>query len=140
MKPSKESKFLKKNFAFKIIPMLNPDGVVNGNTRCSLSGLDLNRCWAAPNVEESPEILGVKKVLRETVSSRDLFLFCDFHGHTRMKNLFAFGCTNVYMEKDTLKERIFPLMLHEQMDEFHFDYCKFDVQPDKESTARVNVR
>jgi len=28
--------------------MLNPDGVINGNTRWSLSGWDLNRRWNAP--------------------------------------------------------------------------------------------
>lgn len=37
------AKFLRDNFVFKIVPMLNPDGVINGNTRCSLAGLDLNR-------------------------------------------------------------------------------------------------
>jgi murein tripeptide amidase MpaA len=35
--------FLRETFVFKIIPMLNPDGVVVGNYRCSLSGHDLNR-------------------------------------------------------------------------------------------------
>ena len=34
---------LRAKFVFKIIPMLNPDGVIVGNYRCSLSGLDLNR-------------------------------------------------------------------------------------------------
>lgn len=29
---------LRDNFVFKIVPMLNPDGVINGNYRCSLSG------------------------------------------------------------------------------------------------------
>ena len=28
----------------QIVPMLNPDGVVNGNYRMSLAGVDLNRC------------------------------------------------------------------------------------------------
>jgi len=37
------AKYLRDNFVFKIIPMLNPDGVIVGNYRCSLSGLDLNR-------------------------------------------------------------------------------------------------
>jgi murein tripeptide amidase MpaA len=39
----KDAKTLREIFVFKIIPMLNPDGVIVGNYRCSLSGLDLNR-------------------------------------------------------------------------------------------------
>ena len=34
---------LRDKFVFKIVPMLNPDGVINGNYRCSLAGCDLNR-------------------------------------------------------------------------------------------------
>ena len=34
---------LRNRFVFKIVPMLNPDGVIIGNYRCSLSGHDLNR-------------------------------------------------------------------------------------------------
>jgi len=37
------AKKLRENYIFKIIPMLNPDGVIQGNNRCSLSGNDLNR-------------------------------------------------------------------------------------------------
>jgi murein tripeptide amidase MpaA len=37
------AKALRDHFVFKIVPMLNPDGVIVGNYRCSLSGLDLNR-------------------------------------------------------------------------------------------------
>ena len=32
------AKYLRNNFVFKVIPMLNPDGVIIGNYRCSLSG------------------------------------------------------------------------------------------------------
>lgn len=42
---SKEAEFLRKNFVFKIIPMVNPDGVVVGNYRTNLMGHDLNRKW-----------------------------------------------------------------------------------------------
>ena len=43
------AKYLRNNFVFKIIPMLNPDGVIIGNYRCSLSCQDLNRQWSACN-------------------------------------------------------------------------------------------
>ena len=33
-----EAQALRENFVFKIVPMLNPDGVINGNYRCSLAG------------------------------------------------------------------------------------------------------
>ncbi len=38
-----KAELLRNTFVFKIIPMLNPDGVIVGNYRCSLSGQDLNR-------------------------------------------------------------------------------------------------
>jgi murein tripeptide amidase MpaA len=33
----------------KLIPMVNPDGVVIGNSRSSLAGVDLNRRWSNPS-------------------------------------------------------------------------------------------
>lgn len=40
---TREARILRKKFVFKIVPMLNPDGVRYGNYRCSLLGVDLNR-------------------------------------------------------------------------------------------------
>lgn len=34
--------------------MLNPDGVIHGNTRTSITGNDLNRRWTHPNSELHP--------------------------------------------------------------------------------------
>ena len=39
-----DAKLLREMFVFKVVPMLNPDGVIIGNYRCSLAGRDLNRC------------------------------------------------------------------------------------------------
>ena len=36
---------LKDKFIFKIIPMINPDGVIVGNNRCSILGRDMNRSY-----------------------------------------------------------------------------------------------
>ena len=41
-----EAEALRRQFVFKIVPMLNPDGVVHGNYRCSLAGTDLNRRYS----------------------------------------------------------------------------------------------
>jgi murein tripeptide amidase MpaA len=38
-----KARFLRDTFVFKIIPMQNPDGVIVGNYRCDLVGVDLNR-------------------------------------------------------------------------------------------------
>ena len=46
---NEEARMLREKFIFKIIPMLNPDGVINGNYRCSLAGCDLNRRWKTPH-------------------------------------------------------------------------------------------
>ena len=40
---STEAIDLRKRIVFKIVPMINPDGVIAGNYRGSLSGNDLNR-------------------------------------------------------------------------------------------------
>ena len=52
----KEAKALRETYVFKIIPMLNPDGVIVGNYRTNLNGLDLNRQWQNPTMKMSPEI------------------------------------------------------------------------------------
>ncbi len=45
----KVAESLRDNFVFKVIPMLNPDGVIQGNYRCSLAGCDLNRKYSCPS-------------------------------------------------------------------------------------------
>jgi murein tripeptide amidase MpaA len=40
---SVEAKWLRNKVVFKVVPMLNPDGVIMGNTRTGVAGKDLNR-------------------------------------------------------------------------------------------------
>jgi murein tripeptide amidase MpaA len=88
----KEAKVLRDTFVFKIVPMLNPDGVIVGNYRCSLTGLDLNRQWQNPNAKLSTEIYAMKEMIRKTLECRQIHLFIDIHGHSRQSNLFLYGC------------------------------------------------
>ncbi|GAB5372866.1 hypothetical protein AAMO2058_001701100 [Amorphochlora amoebiformis] len=93
----KEAKFLRKRVVFKIVPMLNPDGVIEGNYRCNLSGVDLNRNWEKPCDTKHPVISATKKLITALASQRPVLLYCDFHGHSTMKNfcLYGFWCVGV---------------------------------------------
>jgi murein tripeptide amidase MpaA len=62
--PTLNAKILRDNFEFKIIPMLNPDGVINGNSRCSLAGVDLNRCWLDPSRKQHPTVYHTKMLIK----------------------------------------------------------------------------
>jgi murein tripeptide amidase MpaA len=86
---------LRDKFVFKIIPMLNPDGVINGNYRCSLAGCDLNRRWKYPSEILHPTVYHTKKLIMKLSKERPLALYCDLHGHSRRKNVFMYGnCSN----------------------------------------------
>lgn len=60
---------LRENFVFKVVPMMNPDGVFLGNNRCNLIGQDLNRSWNIATEFCHPTIVATKNMLKELDSS-----------------------------------------------------------------------
>ena len=86
--PFLQAKILRDNFVFKIIPMLNIDGVINGSSRCNLAGVDLNRCYIDPSKKLHPTVYHLKAMIKKLQEDRDIFLVCDLHGHSRKKNIF----------------------------------------------------
>jgi len=95
MSNEQEAQVLRDRYVFKIVPMLNPDGVIVGNYRVSLGGYDLNRQWLNPSMRNSPEIYCMKEMMRKTLECRKIDLFTDIHGHSRAKNLFIYGCSKL---------------------------------------------
>lgn len=99
-----EAHELRNNFVFKIVPMLNPDGVIYGNYRSSLLGVDLNRRWKNPSKFLHPTIYYSKQIIKwlhsyqkhplilHNTSYNGVVMSCDFHGHSRKKNIFMYGC------------------------------------------------
>ncbi|XP_076028749.1 cytosolic carboxypeptidase 3-like isoform X2 [Oratosquilla oratoria] len=131
---------LRNQFIFKIIPMINPDGVIVGNHRCSLVGRDLNRQYKMVVKEMFPPIWHIKAMVRRLMDEHGVVMFCDIHAHSRKHNMFLYGCENRRSQDNRLREQLFPLLLHYNSgDKLSFRSCKFKVQRCKEGTARVVV-
>ena len=50
------SKKLLRDAVFYVIPNMNPDGTWRGHLRTNAAGANLNREWAHPTAEQSPEV------------------------------------------------------------------------------------
>lgn len=132
--PSLLAKVLRDNFVFYVVPMLNIDGVIIGNYRCNLSAVDLNRQWSEPSKKLHPTIFHTKQMLRKMKEERDVFLYCDFHGHNRKKNIFIYGCPN---KDNSRRELIFPMFMQRNCEVFSMKDSLFQIQKDRESCARI---
>ena len=80
--------------------------------------------------------------MRKTLECRKIELYCDFHGHSRQKDIFMYGCTSsgqqpVHHVDKRFKEQVFPQMFDETCPNFSFSGSSFTVHKSKESTGRV---
>jgi hypothetical protein len=133
---SAEASLIRDNYVVKVIPMLNPDGVINGNYRCNLAGADLNRKWKSPSKLLQPTIYHSKRLIKSFSKERKLGLICDLHGHSRRMNVFMYGCN---FQEDPQKTREFPFVLSKISSFFDFRSCSFHMQRNKESTLRISM-
>lgn len=131
-----EAHQLRNTFCVKVVPMLNPDGVVNGNHRTNLSGADLNRRWKYPSKQLHPTIYAMKRMIKGFAAKTPLEIICDFHGHSRKKNIFIFGCNSA---KEPEACKLFPYILSKINPSFNFKDCRFGIQRAKEATLRVSL-
>jgi hypothetical protein len=141
---------LRNRFIFKIIPILNPDGVIHGNYRASLMGVDLNRRWKNPSKYLHPTIYYAKSLIRffHTMGQQPdsetggVVFSCDMHGHSRNMNVFMYACKN--LDKDEAVSR-YPNQIIWNVPEnvilfcpiFSTKECKMALEKDKDSTARI---
>ncbi|MCU7554354.1 M14-type cytosolic carboxypeptidase [Alteromonas sp. ASW11-19] len=72
---------------FYIVPNMNPDGGARGHLRTNAVGTNLNREWANPTAEKSPEVLYVMNAMAET--GVDMYL--DLHGDEALPYNFVAG-------------------------------------------------
>ncbi|MFQ3249861.1 MAG: murein tripeptide amidase MpaA [Glaciecola sp.] len=82
------AKQLLEDNVFYVIPNMNPDGSARGHLRTNAVGTNLNREWAEPSADKSPEVL-------YTLQAMDKYgvdMFLDIHGDEALPYNFVAGC------------------------------------------------
>ena len=132
---SEEAKKLRELYIFKIIPMMNPDGVLSGNSRTSFAGCDLNRRWLKPNEIMHPEIYHIKNMILSLAENNNISFIIDFHGHFGNYNSF-FYCNY----KDNKKIcSLFPYLCSKMSKIISFQQSTFKMPKYKYSTERLSL-
>jgi hypothetical protein len=131
---------LREAFSWLLIPMVNPDGVICGFYRPSLSGDDENRVWQSPDPITAPAPYSVLHLLESLRKTRPLLFFLDFHGHTAACNSFVYGFMNEENPDLYAAERVFPLLMTKHSQLFSNEGSSFLKQKQYEGTMRVVIR
>lgn len=93
------SRTLLQKAVFYLVPNMNIDGSIAGNLRVNTAGVNLNREWANPDPQLSPEVYYTRKRMVET--GVDLFL--DIHADEALPYCFASGIEGIPSYDERLK-------------------------------------
>ena len=133
---NKEANYLREYYIIKIIPMINVDGVICGNSRTSLSGCDLNRRWEKPDEFLHPEIYYLKELIFNFTKNIEVEYIIDFHGHFGAFNSFFYGNNN---KKDLKYCKYFPFVVGKISDVILFNKSYFKMPRFKKGTGRIHL-
>ncbi|CAD5111938.1 DgyrCDS1200 [Dimorphilus gyrociliatus] len=131
------AKSLREHLIFRIVPMLNPDGVYLGNYRCSLMGFDLNRHWQEPSPWAQPALYATKNLLMsyDQDNNIDLDFYIDIHAHSTLMSGFMYG--NTYDDVSRCeRQAIFPKLLCQNAEDFSIQNTNFNRDAMKAGTGR----
>ncbi|WOI53945.1 M14-type cytosolic carboxypeptidase [Parvularcula sp. LCG005] len=85
------AKAVRDEAVFYVVPLVNIDGSRRGHLRTNAAGTDLNRAWAEPSLETSPEVFHIRNKMDETGCN----LFLDVHGDEVIANNFIAGAEGI---------------------------------------------
>jgi murein tripeptide amidase MpaA len=93
---------LRAKATLRIVPNMNPDGSRRGHLRTNAVGVNLNREWASPSLERSPEVFSV--LARMDRDKPDFVL--DVHGDEAIPNNFIAGFEGIPSITDAMTQRL----------------------------------
>lgn len=88
---------------FHIVPNCNPDGSRRGHLRTNAVGTNLNREWAEPSAEKSPEVLAIRNKMDET----GVDFAMDVHGDEAIPAVFLAGYEGIPSWSDAFGEEFY---------------------------------
>lgn len=88
---------------FHIVPNMNPDGSARGHLRTNAVGINLNREWATPSADKSPEVLCV----RDAMDATGVAFAIDAHGDEAIPANFIAGFEGIPRWHDTLGDKFY---------------------------------
>ena len=85
------SKLLRKFFVFKIVPIINVDGVYRGFYRYDTNSFNMNRHYINPNPKILSEIYAIKRIFLFYNQEKKVKYYFDLHGHVSSRGLFLYA-------------------------------------------------
>lgn len=123
MSGTEQAQLLLKKYTFKIIPLLNPDGVARGYYRLDTHNHNLNRFYLNPCPDWQPTIYAAKKAVVQQNQFGLLKCYLDLHGHASKKGCFIFG--NNLKGEDQAQNMLFARLISLNSLNFDFQECSF---------------
>ena len=135
------ARILRDRYVFKVVPFLNPDGVVHGFYRTDSLGQNLNRFYERPKRDVQPTIFAVRALVESwhqrsknhnhnaasgsgaagagagaAAGASGMYAYIDLHAHAMKRGLFLFGnyiVSHTTRHSDSLPQRVKPTLAKE---------------------------
>ena len=131
------SKILLDNFIFKLIPIINVDGVSNGYFRLNNEGYNLNRCYLGPSPKITPENYAITKLFYFYSSNYKVRYYFDLHADMNVRGVYTFGNALKVFEEH-VENVLFSFIFKINCPHVDFSHCIF-TQKSMGSKAKNDV-
>lgn len=145
-KKDPRAEILRKAFVFKIIPIINVDGVSRGFYRYDTNSLNMNRHYISPGMKMQPEIYAIKKIFLHFSQQGKIKYYFDLHAHASSRGLFLFGNSLDFLQQ--IENKMLPKLIELNCEDLCFANCNFSEKSmkskdrgdkySKEGTGRVH--
>lgn len=110
-------------FVFKVVPMINPDGVSRGHFRTDCHLQDLNRYYDDPTPQMHSTVFAIKQLLSHLDQKKRICFFSDYHSHGLPRNCYFYG--NFLKYQLQVESKTFAKLMELTCPEFTASDCDF---------------